>query len=206
MTGRLLTAGAVLAVLFVALGLWVKHHSLSRLDADGESVLRGDSPLAVALTQTGYGSILTALGVATIAGALALRVSPRLALAIGASQLASQVAVTILKRLFDRARPAAWLYRHEPGFSYPSGHATTAVVFYGAWLIVLWNSALPGPVRGAGTMLLAAWALGIGWSRVALGAHYVTDVAGGLLFGGAWLCIVIALAACSGAGFAGHRA
>jgi hypothetical protein len=52
---------------------------------------------------------------------------------------------TIGSAAYAVARPDVWLDRHEPGFSYPSGHATTAVVFYGAWVAVLWTSPR-GPV------------------------------------------------------------
>jgi undecaprenyl-diphosphatase len=41
--------------------------------------------------------------------------------------------------------------------------------------------------------LLAFCVIGIPWSRVALGAHYVTDVAGGLLYGVAWLFAYVTL-------------
>lgn len=206
MTERLLTGGAVFAALFVALGSWVIHHPLAPVDVAGKMLLGMDSRLAIALTKTGYGPVLTVLGIVTVAGALALRLSPRLALVIAGSQIISQFAVNICKDVFHRDRPGAWLYRHELGYSYPSGHAATAIVFYGAWLIVLWNSALPVCVRAVGAVLLVVWAFGIAWSRVALGAHYVTDVAGGLLFGVAWLSVVAALIAGVGAGFAGHRA
>ncbi len=113
-------------------------------------------------------------------------------LAIIFSQVVSQGLVSLSKGLFARARPDVWLDRHEPGFSYPSGHATTAVVFYGAWVVVLWTSPLPAAVRVCGTALLAGWALGIGWSRIALGAHYPTDVIGGFLLGAAWFCFALA--------------
>ena len=36
-------------------------------------------------------------------------------------------------------------------------------------------------------------AVGISWSRLALGAHYLTDVVGGLLFGAAFLCAALAI-------------
>jgi len=195
MIGRLVAAAGLCALLFAALGVWAAHHPLSRLDLLGAGVRGTNIPLAVVLTKSGYGVALTILGIGTIAAAAALRVSVTIPLAILISQIVSQVVVNLMKGLFARPRPEAWLFRDEPGFSYPSGHATTAVVFYGAWLVVLWSSPLPLPVRAGGVAVLAAWALGIGWSRVALGAHYPTDVIGGFLFGLGWLCVTIAIAA-----------
>jgi len=194
MTGRLLAAAGLCALLFVALGVWVTHHSLSRLDLLGAAVRGTNGPLAIVLTKSGYGVALTALGAGTVAAAIALRASVKVPLAILVSQIVSQAVVNLVKGLFARPRPEAWLFRQEPGLSYPSGHATTAIVFYGAWLVVLWTSPLPLPVRACGVVALAAWALGIGWSRVELGAHYPTDVIGGYVFGLGWLCLTLAVA------------
>jgi undecaprenyl-diphosphatase len=204
LTGRLAAASAVCALLFVGLGLQVTRRP-ARLDA--LAARRGTNfPLAVAFTQSGYGLALTLLGAGSIAAALALRAPAVIPLAILVAQIGSQAAVHLAKAIFARPRPAAWVYRHEPGFAYPSGHATTAVVFYGAWLVVLWNAALPLPVRAGGAALLAAWALGVGWSRVALGAHAPTDVIGGFLFGLAWLCAMLAIAVSRGAGLVTRHA
>ncbi len=41
--------------------------------------------------------------------------------------------------------------------------------------------------------VLLVCAVGIPWSRLALGAHYLTDVAGGLLLGAAFLCAALAV-------------
>ncbi|MBV8150528.1 MAG: phosphatase PAP2 family protein, partial [Candidatus Eremiobacteraeota bacterium] len=99
----------------------------------------------------------------------------------------------LFKIAFDRVRPEAWLFRHELGLSYPSGHATTAIVFYLGWAALIWGWPIPKALRIAIVVGCALWAVGIGWSRVALGAHYLTDVLGGYLYGTFWLCIVIAV-------------
>jgi undecaprenyl-diphosphatase len=181
-------------VLFVALGRWVTHHPLSRTDALGAALRANNVALAIAFTDSGYGLTLSIIGFVSVVAALGLRFPVRIPLVILGSQLVSQFVLNVAKGLFDRARPNAWIYRHEPGFSYPSGHATTAVVFYGAWLVVIWNTSLPLGVRVAAVVLLAVWGAGIAWSRVALGAHYPTDVIGGMLFGLGWLCLTLALA------------
>jgi undecaprenyl-diphosphatase len=206
MTARWLAAAAACAVAFVALGMWVAHHPLSRFDVLGSAVRGSNVPLAIVFTTSGYGPALTALGIGTVIAAIGLGLSVKIPIAILGSQILSQTLVNVIKGAFARPRPDAWLYRHELGFSYPSGHAVTAVVFYGAWLVVLANSSLPFPVRIVGASLLAAWGLGIGWSRVALGAHYPTDVCGGFLFGSAWLCAAIAFAASPAAGLVGRHA
>ncbi len=201
MIGRLWAAAAVLLIAFVVLGLWVMQHPYGRLDAQSVALRPATLPLAIVFSQSGYAPALAVLGILSVAGAFALRVPLIVPLAILVSQLVSQAAVNVVKSGFARTRPAMWLYRREPGFSYPSGHATTAIVFYGAWLLTIWCAPLPLTGRLAGAAVLAVWLLGIGWSRVALRAHYRTDVIGGYLLGAAWLCATLALVLRYAAGF-----
>ena len=199
-------AAAVCAVCFAALGYFVTRAPLTRIDVESVALRGTNIPLAIVFTNSGYGFALTCLGVGSVVAALVLRAPVIVPLAILASQILSQAAANLLKSVFERARPDVWLYRHELGYSYPSGHATTAIVFYGAWLVVAWMSPLPPLLRVAVAATLVVWIAGIGWSRVVLGAHYPTDVLGGYLFGCGWLCAGMALALTRGAGLAARGA
>src|SRR6202035_623107 len=101
----------------------------------------------------------------------------------------------VLKNFFRRPRPEYWQLIHEPTFSYSSGHAMFALMVYGLWAWFVWKSALPYRVRAIVAPLLALWACGVVWSRLALGAHYVTDLAGGILLGTTALALASAVAA-----------
>jgi len=72
------------------------------------------------------------------------------------------------------------------GNSFPSGHSLSSIIVYGALLFVF-LPALPrrarGPVIGAVALLVAA----IGFSRLALGVHFLSDVLGAWCLGVAWL-------------------
>lgn len=96
------------------------------------------------------------------------------------------------KEVFHRARPAHWIGVHESSAGYPSGHATLSLAFYGFVAGVLVRSRLPAGVRVAGTVAAATMVLAIGWSRLALGAHFPSDVLGGYLLGAAGLCLALA--------------
>ena len=72
------------------------------------------------------------------------------------------------------------------GNSFPSGHAMASTVVYGALLLVflplIGRHRRVAAVATAGVLVLV-----IGFSRLALGVHYISDVVGGYVLGGAWL-------------------
>jgi len=99
------------------------------------------------------------------------------------------VLVPVLKAVYERARPDLGSAIPLPhSYSFPSGHAATALVLYGALGILLAERA-SSRLRAAGWLVGAALlALAIGTSRVLLNVHFVSDVAAGFAVGLAWLC------------------
>ncbi len=96
---------------------------------------------------------------------------------------------TVVKIAVNRPRPSVLdpiISAH--GKSFPSGHAMSSTIVYGALLLVFlpmvprrWRPAAIG-----GTVLLVAL---IGFSRLGLGVHYLSDVLGGYVLGLAWLAV-----------------
>jgi len=70
-------------------------------------------------------------------------------------------------------------------FSYPSGHAGSAVVAWGCLAIVAWRTR----VRTLATLVAALLIIGTSLGRVYLGVHWPSDVFAGLLLSSAWLTI-----------------
>lgn len=93
---------------------------------------------------------------------------------------ASWILALALKVLFDRPRPPArlWLARPDHSGSFPSGHATTAVVILLAAAFLVWHSPR---WRTAVIAVGGVFALAVGASRLYLGDHYPTDVLGSYL-------------------------
>jgi undecaprenyl-diphosphatase len=191
---RLWAIAAACLCAYLVLGFAVSHASgLWRIDLEAVA-LRGEGlPLASLFTLSGRGLPLLLLALSGIAIAAVTRTNVRIAIAIVIAQLLSQGAVELMKHVFHRARPDAWLVNKELGYSYPSGHATTAVVFFGSWLVFAVLSPLPNALKVAIVTILVIWMAGIDWSRMALSAHYPTDVLGGTLFGTACACALWAL-------------
>lgn len=68
------------------------------------------------------------------------------------------------------------------GWSFPSGHALNGVLGPGVLLIALWPL-LPSRVRPAAVVAAVVSALGVGFTRIALGVHYLSDVVAGWALG-----------------------
>jgi len=98
----------------------------------------------------------------------------------------------LLKGLFERPRP---YFEHplliETSYSFPSGHAMESFVVYGmlAYFVILtlrsWESRV-AVVFGAALLVVL-----IGFSRMYLGVHYLSDVLAGYAAGGVWLSALI---------------
>jgi len=92
-----------------------------------------------------------------------------------------------IKMLVGRLRPMISApIETAPGYSFPSGHALDSTVFYGVMLLVF-LPIIPRRLRKPAIGLVIALLAAIGFSRVALGVHYPSDVIGGWLLGVAWL-------------------
>lgn len=104
----------------------------------------------------------------------------------------SSMVNTVAKAWVHRDRPlVAHPFVHEPGASFPSGHAQAAVVGY-AVLLLVFLPVLRGRWRQLALTAAMVMVVGIGFSRVALAAHYVSDVLAGFVLGGAWVAATTA--------------
>ncbi|MDQ3844085.1 MAG: phosphatase PAP2 family protein [Bacteroidota bacterium] len=94
-----------------------------------------------------------------------------------------------LKQLFARQRPVGQLLEAAKNFSFPSGHALMSVTFYGLLAYIVWHSVRNKTLKWTLIVLLIAWIVLIGLSRIYLRRHYYSDVMAGFAMGFLWLVI-----------------
>ena len=95
--------------------------------------------------------------------------------------------MSLFKNLIGRHRPADPLIQGVTNFSFPSGHAFMSVAFYGLLIAWIMTSIKSNWQRQAAITFLVLLILLIGFSRIYLRVHYLTDVIAGLCTGTIWL-------------------
>ena len=98
--------------------------------------------------------------------------------------------VSALKALDQVARPTNAIVPYG-GFSYPSGHSAGCVVFGGVLAYFAWRHWQSTRSRALVVVGLGVVVGVVGFDRLYLNVHWVSDVLGGWLFGAFWLSFVI---------------
>jgi undecaprenyl-diphosphatase len=182
-------------VAFVVLGVAVARGTTTSLDTTVTKAAVANrtaalTHLAMAVSWCGLAAVL-----AIWAGGLAIgldrryRSSWRCTVSVLLVLLLDVVVVAAIKHLVDRPRPPLDLRRVTVSTrSFPSGHATATTAAVTMLLICLFALSSSRRLKTlallAGLLLVAA----MGWSRVYLGVHYLSDVVAGTLLG-CWLAL-----------------
>jgi membrane-associated phospholipid phosphatase len=100
----------------------------------------------------------------------------------------------LIQVIVHRHRP----FRHSPfldlsGYSFPSGHTMAATLLYGllaVFAVLIWKGWRPRILAILAAVSVVSL---VGFSRIALGAHYLSDVLGAIAGGTSWLllCVVV---------------
>jgi undecaprenyl-diphosphatase len=185
---------AFAAIAYAVLGAAVSHRPPAGIDASARA-LAGSAPrIAWLFTASCLWPTLTTFGAIAVVAAIRSRAwRGRIVFALVTTLTTWQLS-DVLKTVFARPRPTYWYLYHEPSFAYSSGHAMFAVLVYGLWAYHAARSGAPPPVRAGLCALLAGWGGAVLWSRLALGAHYPSDLLGGVLLAIAMLALAYTIA------------
>ncbi len=91
---------------------------------------------------------------------------------------ATYVITIAMKNFVCRERPCVY-----PEFSFPSGHTSTTVCFYGILIYLVLHYAKSDFWRYFLTILFSVWIILVAVSRLWLGVHYPVDVIAGFFLG-----------------------
>ncbi|HVH22972.1 MAG TPA: phosphatase PAP2 family protein [Pseudonocardia sp.] len=175
------------------------------LYAASDFVITVDRSVVAALNRAvaPHPAVVTALHTVSLLGAsvtcwivlstLALYVAVRRQLRLAAFIVVTGIGATALgpavKQLVGRVRPVVDApVAAVPGPGFPSGHTLGVTVMIGVLLLVLLPAARPGvrrPLIGIGVALVVL----VGFSRIALGVHFPSDVVAGAAIGLGWLAV-----------------
>lgn len=107
--------------------------------------------------------------------------------------LGSSACMYIGKIAFQRPRPLDVSVYTEQTFSFPSGHATLAIFIYGFIAYFLWRNTKSWKGKLNSVFSSTTIIILIGFSRLYLGVHYLSDVLGGMLLGLLWLIVAMSI-------------
>ena len=160
--------------------------AISNIDLSVASLMREtrNAPadeLMTVITMMGDTVVMLALTLA-ILGWLIWHKAYRAAYAAGFAIIAAKLFELAIKLGVQRARPSEIAYSGIELFSFPSGHATMSAVIFGV-LAVLVSHSMGRWGRAIVYAICAVLAVLIAFSRVYLGAHWLSDVLAGLVFG-----------------------
>ena len=183
----------LLMVLVFLLAAWAVHgdgalgvdRGAKALIRDGRAVALETPMWLVGLLGTGY----VLLPVTLVCSAVLWRRGHRLvAVWLPAVGVSAALAIAVVKWLIDKPRPTL------RGYGFPSGHVFGVTVFVVLALYLFWSfEASPRWQRAARAAAVAFVAV-VGYSRIHVNAHWLSDVVGGLLAGMAFaLAIVLAM-------------
>ncbi len=98
-----------------------------------------------------------------------------------------------LKRVFVRDRPEIHRLMDAGGFSFPSGHTMMAVSLYAMIVYVAWPHVKNTSKRCLLVLGASLFVFLIAGSRIYVGVHFPSDIAGGFLMSTFWLTIVLTI-------------
>jgi membrane-associated phospholipid phosphatase len=193
----LLAVGVAAAVAAVVLSLYVAGHPYIPEDAAVERDVQSVDWGPLALTFQFFSWIGDAKGfVAEVIVFIAILVLNRPAWVFAVVAAFSAAWYELAAHLVERPRPTTaqvlQVTEHPGASSYPSGHTIFVITLAVVLMVCLGNRFIPRRARWVGWLFVVLVIGANAIARVYTGAHWPTDVLGGILIATAWLGLVAA--------------
>ena len=189
-----LVFSAICLSLFAILTILIVIDVTDPIDAAIESAiigLRNNNLTKIMISITNIGSAYSLIVITILIILFAIVKNKRLPINTVLNLISVFLISQLFKVIFHRHRPTGLFLVPANGYSYPSGHTMVSFAYFVFIAISLCekiNNRLIKVLLKIGTAMLV---LLIGFSRIYLGVHHITDIIAGYLLGAAYLFIFI---------------
>jgi len=185
---------SILLLLFFFLFLGVKTGIVQKLDNKIYEMIRmiqneGLTQILKVITNLGGTIGLFSIALVTSLG-LFLFHKRKEGIAVTLNLMISSVSYVILKNIIQRPRPPVEeRLIEETAYSFPSGHSTNNMAFYVLLICFVYQNIKNKKLRNGISIGLGVIPIIIGFSRVYLRVHYISDVVAGFCLG--IICVIL---------------
>ncbi|QTD39966.1 phosphatase PAP2 family protein [Sporosarcina sp. Te-1] len=151
------------------------------------------TPIMKAFTWIGSTSVVLCLIAAGTVLLYFILKERRLAYLFLTVMLGTGILNQVLKFIFKRERPDIHRLIEIGGYSFPSGHTMMSFSLYAILAYIVWRHTKTAVSRFGLLLFSILMALMIAISRIYLGVHYPSDVAGGMAASAFWLVVSISV-------------
>lgn len=179
-------------ILFTIITYAIFNDKINTIDQNIHSYilnLRNNNLTSILITITNISSAY-ALIVLSILLLLIMK-KKKLPLLISLNLIISFISNQIAKQIFTRPRPIGINLIEETGYSYPSGHAMISMAYFGFISYLIYKYVKNKLIKTILISSIFILIILIGFSRIYLGVHYLSDIIGGFLLSIAYLMIFI---------------
>ena len=188
---RAASLAGIFGVLFVLAAFLIDAPLIAELDAAARRLIREGRMLALerpmrTISKLGSGNVLFP-ATFLCSAVLWWRRQRVLALWLPVIGIATSATLALAKWLIAKPRPTLRDY------GFPSGHVFGATIFVIVAVYLLWCVDAPPRAQRAARVFGALFVAAVGYSRIFVNAHWLSDVVGGLLAGVAFAlaCVLV---------------
>ena len=156
------------------------------------SVNKGFFTLAAQIISIAFDTIALAILSFVVAIFLFVLHYKRYSLLLLGAMAGDTVLVELFKTIIMSPRPLNGLIAAS-GYSFPSGHTTSSIVFFGVLTYFIWKNWDSVKIKAlTGGLYISITAL-VGFDRIYLNVHWFSDIVGSIFLGAFWVTLCILL-------------